>query len=43
MPALREGHPPTGFVSVAAVIRLLIEGFGVRPLRGDWAVILGAE
>lgn len=46
-PALQFGnryihrmHFPTSQVSLAAFIRLLIEEFGVRPLRDDWDAVL---
>ena len=46
-PALQFGnryihrmHFPTGEVSLAAIIRLLVEEFGVRPLRDDWREVL---
>ena len=37
---IREAHLPTGDVSLSAVIRVLIEEMGVRPLRSDWDSIL---
>ena len=37
---VREAHLPTGDVSLSAVIRVLIEEMGVRPLRSDWESIL---
>ena len=37
---LRRMHLPTGHVALASALRLLIEEFGVRPLRDDWAARL---
>jgi hypothetical protein len=33
---LDKRHLPTAWLSLAAVVRILIEEFGVRPLHGDW-------
>jgi len=33
-------HLPTGQVSLAAVIRMLITEFGIAPLRHDWRDVL---
>ena len=33
-------HPPTGRVSVEAVVRFLIEDLDVVPRRDDWGAIL---
>jgi len=41
VPELAAAHLPTGPVSLAAVARLAIEAFDVRPLRLDWAAVLG--
>ena len=35
-----RAHLPTGEVSVRQFVRLLIEAFGVRPLRTDWETLL---
>lgn len=37
---IRDTHLPTGIVSLNAVLRVLIEEMGVRPLRSDWESIL---
>jgi hypothetical protein len=37
---LTTAHLPTGTVSSQALLRLAIEGFGIRPRRPDWAEIL---
>ena len=39
---LHKAHIPTGYVTVAAVVRLAIAEFGVAPLRPDWDRILRA-
>jgi hypothetical protein len=36
-------HIPTGFVTFADVVRLLITEFGVEPRRADWESILTGE
>ncbi len=41
--ALGEMHLPTGFVTLADVVRLLITEFGVAPRRANWEAILAAE
>ena len=41
--ALGEMHLPTGFVTLADVVRLLITEFGIAPRRADWEAILDAE
>ena len=33
---LAAAHVPTGPVTLAAVARLAIQAFAVRPMRGDW-------
>jgi hypothetical protein len=33
-------HVVTGYVSIAAMIRMLITEFGVAPRRNDWEAIL---
>lgn len=38
--ALARMHIPTGFVTFSDVVRLLIEEFGVEPLRHDWQIVL---
>lgn len=38
--ALAEAHLPTGMVSFAGVVRLLIDDLGVVPRRSDWRAIL---
>jgi len=38
--ALGDMHLPTGHVSFASVVRLLIEEFGIAPRRSDWQAIL---
>lgn len=42
-PLSHKTHVPTGFVSLGAVVRLLITEFGVPPLRDDWQTTLGNE
>ncbi len=37
---LRRKHLPTGYISPTTFVRLLIEEFGVEPLRPDWQIIL---
>jgi len=37
---LHKAHFPTGFVSLAAVLRFLIRDLGVEPLHNDWAAVL---
>jgi hypothetical protein len=37
---LRRVHLPTGMVTLAAVVRLLIEELGVQPVRSDWRSIV---
>lgn len=37
---LTRAHLPTGFVPLAAVLRLAITDFGVEPLRDDWQEVL---
>ena len=37
---VRDAHLPTGDVSMEAILRVLIEEMGVRPLRPDWESIL---
>jgi hypothetical protein len=41
--SLSEMHIPTGFVTLADVVRLLITEFGVEPRRADWESILNEE
>ncbi|MGH2560294.1 MAG: hypothetical protein ACRDJH_14620 [Thermomicrobiales bacterium] len=38
--ALSDMHIPTGLITLADVVRLLIVEFGVEPRRPDWDVIL---
>jgi hypothetical protein len=38
--ALGEMHLPTGIVSLAHVVRLLIAEIGVEPRRDDWETVL---
>lgn len=37
---LSRRHLATGMVSLAAVVRMLIEEFGVAPVRSDWREVL---
>ena len=37
---LTRAHIPTGELSLADVVRLLIEELGVRPRRADWRAVL---
>ena len=37
---VRDAHLPTGFVPLAALLRLLIVDFGVQSQRPDWDEIL---
>jgi hypothetical protein len=37
---LDKRHLATGHVSLAMVVRMLIEEFGIAPLRPDWPQIL---
>jgi hypothetical protein len=38
---LGAAHVPTGTVTLAAVARLAVEAFAVRPMRPAWDQILG--
>lgn len=37
---LSRAHLPAGVITLADVVALLIDGFGVRPRRADWRVVL---
>jgi len=37
---MRKAHFPTGRIALEDVLRLVIQEFGVMPLRDDWAEIL---
>lgn len=37
---LGEMHIPTGYISLADIVWLLIEEFGVDPRRPDWQAVL---
>jgi hypothetical protein len=37
---LAAAHIPTSTITLAAVVRLALEAFSVRPLRRDWAATL---
>ena len=39
---LGNAHFPTGPVTLADVVRLLIQDFDVRPRRADWSRVLDA-
>ena len=39
-PEVRDAHLPTGEVSLNAILRVLIDEMGVRPVRSDWDSIL---
>jgi len=43
--AVRLGgmHLPTGIVTLARMVHLLIAEFGAEPRRADWQAILGRE
>jgi hypothetical protein len=41
--ALGGMHLPTGLVTLADIVRLLITEFGVEPRRDDWATVLAAH
>lgn len=41
--ALGEMHLPTGFITLADVVRLLIAELGIAPRRPDWEAILRDE
>lgn len=41
--ALGQMHLPTGPVTLADVVRLLITEFGVEPRRDDWDAVLAAH
>lgn len=41
--ALSDMHIPTGFVTLPDIVRLLIDEFGVEPLRDDWRTVLAAN
>jgi hypothetical protein len=36
-------HLPTGFITLADIVRLLIDEFGVEPLRADWRDVLDVQ
>ena len=38
--SIGETHPPTGIVSLAAIVRFLIEDLEVEPNRPDWDRVL---
>ncbi|MCC7363558.1 MAG: hypothetical protein IT303_04230 [Dehalococcoidia bacterium] len=38
--ALHRAHLPAGDVSLPDIIEVLVEDFGVRPLRADWQAVL---
>lgn len=40
--ALGDMHLPTGFITLADIVRLLIDEFGVQPLRDDWREVIAA-
>lgn len=40
---LYKAHVPTGPVSLAEVVLMLVRDFGVEPLRADWETVLEAE
>jgi hypothetical protein len=42
LPELQTAHLSTGFVTPVPVLALLLESFGVRPRRADWAAVLEA-
>lgn len=42
-PLSHKTHVSTGFVSLGAVVRLLIAESGVSPLRDDWRTLVGGE
>lgn len=42
IPELQRAHLPTGAVSLADFVALLIRDFGVRPLRPEWEEILAS-
>lgn len=42
-PLSHKTHVPTGRVSLADVVRLLIVEFGVPPLREDWQIVVSNE
>ena len=35
-----KAHLPTGFIPLAAIVRLLIVDLGVAPIRPDWQAVL---
>ena len=39
-PEVRDAHLPTGTISIALLLRLLIEDLLVEPIRKDWESIL---
>ncbi len=40
MIAISDLHLPTGVVSLASIVRFLIEEIGVEPNRDDWDEVL---
>jgi hypothetical protein len=40
---LSDMHLPTGFITFADIVRLLIDEFGVEPLRDDWREVLAED
>jgi hypothetical protein len=41
--SLGDMHLPTGWVTLAALARLLIDEFGVAPRRADWDSVLATS
>jgi hypothetical protein len=37
---LSRAHIPTGPITLAAIVRLAVEAFSIRPMRGDWDAVL---
>lgn len=37
---LQQAHVPTGYVSLADFLRLVISDFQIKPLRDDWSRVL---
>lgn len=40
---LSDMHLPTGHITFVDIVRLLIDEFGVEPLRDDWRAVLAAS
>ena len=37
---LGKAHLPTGYITLAELLRVAVTDLGVEPLQGDWQVVL---